>query len=120
MTTGMNPELQEPMTMKTLLILIGKLVPMTMPPGVIGVRATLLAPVAGMTTGMNPELQVQVQMTTGTIPQQLLKSLHPSLLSRMSAGKVLLMTLQQLLEIGLHPQLPTLALALPRQADGKQ
>merc|ERR1719183_1786992 len=52
-------------------------------------------------------------MTTGPIPQQLLKSLHPYLLSRTSAGKVLLMTLQQLLVV-------PLAVRLPRQVDGKQ
>merc|ERR1719460_2143766 len=98
------------------LILIGKLVVTTMPLGgvVIGVKAALLV----MTTGMMLAAQQVEKPTTGPIPPQLLKSLHPYLLYRMSVGTVLLTTLLQLLEIGLLELVVLVPLMLRKPPDG--
>merc|ERR1711934_1120744 len=102
------------------LILIGKLVVTTMPLGVVvtGVKARLLAALAVMTTGMTLVAQQVEKPTTGPIPPQLLKSLHPYLLYRMSVGTVLLTTLLQLLEIGLLELVVLLPLMLRKPPDG--
>merc|ERR1712037_516279 len=101
-----------PRSTTMVLLLIGKLVV------AIGVKATLLAALAVMTTGMTLAAQQVEKPTTGPIPPQLLKSLHPYLLYRMSVGTVLLTTLLQLLEIGLLELVVLVPLMLRKPPDG--